>query len=100
MKQKFRFIRSVSWPFKPPNNCLHNTKVWLGWLEKALHKLNPKANNALAVYMNQRNIDHLRKHVFPLDWLNYSPKLDDTLSDAEYLVDMEELVTPYAKGNP
>lgn len=48
--------------------------------------------NALAIYMNQNNNDLLNKYLDPLVWLNYSPKVDDSLEDTEYSVDEDNLI--------
>lgn len=78
-----------------------NTRTFINWLMYTLElhsgikrKDLPegKQHNAMAITMNQFNNDRLHKLMYPLDWLNFSPIVDDYLGDDEFGIYTNRLI--------
>lgn len=74
-----------------------NASIFIGWLKSVLSEYNSK--NALAIYMNKKNIDYLDFYLPPMIFLAYSPMEDKTLKDDEYCIRLDKLGDNLVESN-
>ena len=91
LPQKKKYYRS---PYS--RSIRANTESFFAWVVKVLDeviRVVPKGKrlNSQALYFNKKNLDELSKHVGAFDYLNYSPKENNSLKDNEFGIELSEI---------
>lgn len=74
-----------------------NTKDLIEWIIKILKdcvSILPEGcnYNSQALRLNQKNLDKISKHIFPMDFLNFAPITDNTLKSDELGIDLSVII--------
>ncbi len=68
----------------------YNDQAFVNWLTDVLKARG--GNNACAISFSKNNDAYLFKNINSMTYLNYSPTVDESLSDDEYKINLNELV--------
>ena len=108
--EKRRFSRKREWPFVPvrwpvgkgwrrryDQDRDENDEIFMAWLVHALRRIGGRnlepgeRLNALALSLNQANLQFLEEHISAWKYLGFSPRADNTLRDGELGVDKDAI---------
>lgn len=68
---------------------LKNDKIFVEWLIKFLDQY--KTKNSQCLSANEKTNEFLKEKLYPMTWLNYSPRDNNQLQEDEILVDFSRL---------
>lgn len=93
-EKEIPFLRKENLTFREKED---NGQIYLDWVVNtldALYNRNRKENevyNTVCISMNSNNEDIFARYLSLMDFLSYSPRVNDDLEDDEFEVDFDEI---------